>query len=342
MNNFLDTTNNVPEQFDPDGKRAVGDYDQTDLPFYYDLATFFGTSDTWHSPVLANTEPNRMYMMAATSFGHAYPDFDSSHPLYSAKTIFHAMNDANVSWLYYYHDGIFLANFADFQDPKIQPKTFPVSDLLARLGGTCSGKSCDPDLAIPQVVFIDSASGGSGLDEHPDNNIQSGAYYVQSIIAALMNSDAWKDSVFILTYDEGGGLYDHVPPFMVTKPDSYDPGQCPDLNNGSTGYCTVGKIGGTFNFTGFRVPVMVISPYAIPHFVSHTQRDYTAILTFIEKTFNVPPLTARDAQWDDLNEFFDFNGSPSLNPPVTGQSWTQFLHPQTTGGTCDPSRENGQ
>jgi phospholipase C len=340
MNNFLDTANNVPQQFDPDGKRAVGFYNETDLPYYYDLATFFGTSDSWHSPVLANTEPNRMYMMAGTSFGHAYPDLDSSHPLYAAKTIFRAMNDANVSWLYYYHDGIFLANFADFQDPKIQPKTFPVSDLLARLGGTCSGKKCDPDLAIPQVVFIDSASGGSGLDEHPDNNIQSGAAYVQSIIAALMNSTAWHDSVFILSYDEGGGLYDHVPPFTVQAPDAYDPGQCPDLNNGSTGYCTVGKIGGTFNFTGLRVPVIVISPFAKPSFVSHTQRDYTAILTFIEKTFNVPPLTHRDAQWDDMNEFFDFSGSPSLNPPVAGQSWTQFLTPQTTGGTCDPTLES--
>jgi phospholipase C len=247
-----------------------------------------------------------------------------------------------VSWLYYYHDGIFLANFFDFTDTqKIASKTFPVSDLLARLGGTCSGNKCDPDLALPQVVFIDSASGGSGLDEHPDNNIRSGAFYVQSIIAALMNSTAWHDSVFILTYDEGGGLYDHVPPFMVPKPDIYDPGNCKDPNNGSTGYCTVGKIGGTFNFTGFRVPVMVISPFAKPSFVSHTPRDYTAILTFIEKTFNVPNLTDRDKQWDDLHEFFDFIGSPSLNPPSNGPFWPTFLKLQTTGGTCDPSQEKG-
>jgi phospholipase C len=347
MNKFLDTTGSVPQQFDPNGTRAMGYYDSTDLPYYYDLATFFATSDSWHSPILANTVPNRMYLMAGTSFGHEYPDLDSNHPKYGAKTIFRAMNDANVSWLYYYHDGIFLANFADFQDPAIKPKTFRDTDLLARLGGLCSGNPCDPDKSIPQVVFIDSPSGGSGFDEHPDNNIQKGAAYVQSIIAALMNSDAWQDSVFILSYDEGGGLYDHVPPFMVPPPDSNAPGACPDTNNGSTGYCKVGNVGGTFDLTGFRVPLTVISPFAIPHFVSHTRRDYTAILAFIEKTFNVPALTARDAYWQDpsrdMSEFFDLKNSPSLHPPAsTGQTdWTKLLLTQTTAGTCDPKLESG-
>lgn len=353
MNNFLDTTGSVSQLYDPNGTRAVGYYNSTDIPYYYDLATFFATSDEWHSPVLANTIPNRMYLMAGTSFGHEYPDGSSSHPAYSAPTIFRAMNTANVSWIYYYHDGIFLANFADYSDPNIGPKTFPVSDLFNRLAGTCSGGACDPDKALPEVIFIDSASGGSGLDEHPDNNIQNGAAYVQSIIAALMNSDAWQDSVFILSYDEGGGLYDHVSPINVPLPDSYAPGDCPDPNNGSPGYCTVGKLGGTFNLSGFRVPVIVISPYAKPHFVSHTPRDYTAILAFIESTFNVKPLTNRDAYWTssactsqgagcaDMSEFFDFSNAASLNPPVAGQTWTQFLATQPTTGVCDQTKEAG-
>jgi phospholipase C len=344
MNNFLDTTGSVPQKFDPNGTRALGYYNQQDIPYYYDLATFFATSDSWHSPILANTVPNRMYLMAATSFGHEYPDGDSSHPKYAAPTIFRAMNTANVSWLYYYKDGIFLANFADFTDPAIEPKTFPVSDLMSRLQGSCSGNTCDPDKALPQVIFIDSASGSSGLDEHPDANLQSGAAYVQSIIAALMQSDAWQDSVFILSYDEGGGLYDHVPPLSVPPPDQIAPGQCPDANNGSSGYCATGKLGGQFNLTGIRVPLIVISPFAKPHFVSHTPRDYTAILAFIEKTFNVAALTARDAYWQDpsrdMSEFFDFS-SPVLKQAPNGQPWTQFLSTQPTTGVCDQSKEAG-
>ena len=347
MQGFLDTagvSGSVHEQYDPNGARAMGYYNETDLPYYYDLATFFATSDSWHSPVLANTVPSRMYLIAGTSFGHRYPDFSSNHPKYAAQTIFRAMNTANVSWLYYYTDGIFLANFLDFSDPKIGPKTFPVSDLFARLGGTCSGIPCDPDKALPEVIFIDSASGSSGLDEHPDRDIQKGAAYVQSIITALMQSDAWKDSVFILSYDEGGGVYDHVPPFMVPLPDQYGPGQCPDPNNGSSGYCTVGKLGGTFNLTGFRVPLIVVSPYAKPHFVSHTPRDFTAILAFIEKTFNVPALTARDAYWQDpsrdMSEFFDFTTPALLNAP-NNLPWTQVLLPQPTSGLCDQTKEAG-
>jgi len=212
------------------------------------------------------------------------------------------------------------------------------------LGGTCSGIPCDPDKALPEVIFIDSASGSSGLDEHPDRDIQKGAAYVQSIITALMQSDAWKDSVFILSYDEGGGVYDHVPPFMVPLPDQYGPGQCPDPNNGSSGYCTVGKLGGTFNLTGFRVPLIVVSPYAKPHFVSHTPRDFTAILAFIEKTFNVPALTARDAYWQDpsrdMSEFFDFTTPALLNAP-NNLPWTQVLLPQPTSGLCDQTKEAG-
>jgi phospholipase C len=344
MRGFLDTTGSVPQNFDPNGTRAMGYYNQQDLPYYYDLATFFATSDSWHSPVLTNTVPNRMYLMAASSFGHGLPDLDFNHPSYAAKTIFRAMNQANVSWLYYYKDGIFLADFADFSDPAIKPKTFPVSDLMARLQGSCSGNPCDPDEALPQVVFIDSASGTSGLDEHPDKNIQSGAAYVQSIVAALMQSGAWQDSVFILSYDEAGGLYDHVPPFMVPPPDQFGPGQCPDPNNGSSGYCIVGKLGGQFNLTGMRVPLIVISPFAKPHFVSHTPRDYTAILAFIEKTFNVPALTARDAYWQDpsrdMSEFLDFS-TPALLKAPNGQAWTQFLNSQPTNAVCDQKKEAG-
>ena len=344
MKGFLDTTGSVTQNFDPDGTRAMGFYNQDDLPYYYDLATFFATSDAWHSPLLANTFPNRFYLMSGTSFGHELPDADNNHPRYAAKTIFRAMNDANVSWIYYYKDGIFLAQFQDFFDPTIEPKTVQINDLFNRLNGVCGGNPCDPDKALPEVIFIDSASGPSELDEHPGNNIQSGAAYVQSIINALMNSDAWKDSVFILSYDEGGGLYDHVPPISVPLPDGFGPGQCPDPNNGSFGYCRVGKLGGTFDLTGFRVPVIVISPFAKPHFVSHTPRDYTAILAFIEKTFNIPPLTARDAFWQDpsrdMSEFFDFSAPNLLNSP-NGGPWTQFLPTQPSPGNCVQSQEAG-
>jgi phospholipase C len=99
-----------------------------------------------------------------------------------------------------------------------------------------------------------------------------------------------------------------------------------------------------FGLTGFRVPLIVISPYAKPHFVSHTPRDYTAILAFIEETFNVQSLTQRDAHWKDpsrdMSEFFDFT-NPALTTAPGGVAWPQYLSSQPIGGLCDQTKEAG-
>ena len=150
--------------------------------------------------------------------------------------------------------------------------------------------------------------------------MQTGAADVQNIINALLNSAAWPDSAFILTYDEGGGLFDHVGPILVTPPDDLPP---QDLGTNDTQ--------GLFNVTGFRVPVIVISPWVKPHYVSHLPTDYTAILKLIETRFNVPPLTQRDATAGDMtdpqNGFFDFSSPQMLTVPP--------LPTQPTNGVCD-------
>lgn len=321
MNLFLDTTGSVPQVYDPNGTRAMGYYDQTDLPYYYELATQFATSDRWYSPVLANTIPNRMYLFAGTSFGHAFPDPPPSGG-WTQPTLFRALNQAGVSWRYYFQDNsVFLADFADWNDPTIKGKVYNISDWYTLLSQS------NAEQMLPQVVFIERG-GEIGLDEHPLNNVQTGAADVQKIIAALMNSPAWADSVFILTFDEAGGLYDHVPPFQEVPPDNIAP------------MISSSDLQGAFNLSGMRVPLIIMSPYAKAHLVSHTSRDFTAILKFIEKTFNVPSLTARDAAADDLSEFFDLTQAPLLAAPGGG-SWTSFLPQQPTNGVCDQKQETG-
>src|SRR5205085_7299026 len=114
-----------------------------------------------------------------------------------------------------------------------------------------------------------------GLDEHPKNNIQLGATNSANIINALLKSSAWSTSAMIFSYDEGGGLYDHVPPFPEPPPDGIAPILRP------------GYVCGGFNESGFRIPLVVLSPWVRPHFVSHVNRDHTAILKFIETRFNL-------------------------------------------------------
>ncbi|MGB8885811.1 MAG: alkaline phosphatase family protein [Candidatus Korobacteraceae bacterium] len=315
MDRFLDTTlsGGTGDQYDPTHSRPLGYYDQTDLPFLYELTTQFTSSDTWYSPIPANTIPNRMYLFAATSWGHGYPPTSPSDPAWQRPTIFRALQNAGITWRYYYQDNsVFLANWADWNDPQIQANVRNIQEYYNILA------SPNADTELPQVVFIERAA-ATALDEHPGNNIQTGEADVQRILNALLTSAAWPDSAFILTYDEGGGLFDHVGPILVTPPDDQLP---TDLG---------GHTQGLFNVTGFRVPVVVVSPWSKPHTISHMPTDYTSILKLIETRYNVPALTQRDATTGDMtdptNGFFDFTAPNMLTVPP--------LPTQPTNGTCN-------
>ena len=331
MDNFMKTTTSV-KNGDPSGSYAMGYYTEADLPYYYELATQFATSDNMFSPNLANTIPNRLYLFTGTSFGTIYPgnNPNTGQPEYNPasyqqKTIFDVLNANNISWKYYFQDNsIFLASFSDWTNADGSPNTaiqghvFPISDYFNILGQ----QSADQNL--PQVVFIERGGSSAATDEHPLNNVQVGAAAAAQMINALINSTAWPDSVFIVTHDEGGGLYDHVPPIALPAPDS----QPPDTTN-----VPFQVLPGNFQNSGFRVPFVVVSPWVIPNFVSHTASDTTSILKFIETRFNLSPLTARDAAVSDLSDFFDFSTPHLLIPPP--------LPTQPTNGTCDPTKESG-
>ncbi len=308
-----DARYNQPPFFDTIGMRAMGYYDASDLPYYYFMASNFATSDRWFSPAMANTQVNRMYMLAATSHGHVYPLTATSGQL-SDKTIFELLDENNITWKDYVVD----PNPTPLQGSAFDQFTYsashsqnvvPISQYLTDVAnGT-----------LPQVAIIDPGY-SNGLDEHGDANdsapggsVQVGSQYVSTLINALMTSVSWKDSVFILTYDEFGGFYDHVPPQPMPPPDSFTPSdlQPGDICIGSTSPATC-----HFDYTGYRVPLIVVSPFTRKNYVSHTVADYTAVLKLIETRFNLPSLTARDAAQPDMTEFFDFVNVPWATPPT--------------------------
>ncbi len=330
---------------DTAGLRAMGYYDAGDLNYYYFMASKFATSDRWFSPAMDRTQVNRMYLFAATSQGYAYPPGTNNAdnaPL-NAPTIFDALSKAGITWKIYAtdnscpggatgdsepravrSDGIaapdqsstgfctYLTQFAPYSSPNPLPAN--VVSATQFLADANSG-------SLPALAFIEGGY-NSGLDEHPDNNVQSGAAYVESLIDGLMTSPSWKDSVFMLTYDEAGGLYDHVPPQPAVNPDGIAP---KDLDPGDI--CTNGGSNCDFNYTGFRLPLIVISPFTKKNYVSHTPADYTAILKFVETRFGLPALTKRDAAQMDMTEFFDFQSAPWATPPNPPR--------QVTNGVCN-------
>ncbi len=300
--------------YDPQHTRPLGYYDQTDVPYYYELATQFTTDDSWYSPVASNTVPNRMYLFSGTSHGHGFAPTNQNDPAWNRPTIFKLLTARGISWRYYYQDNsVFLAQWADWNDPRVRYNVRNIQEYYNILA------SPHADRLLPQVIFIERAT-YTALDEHPLNNIQMGAAVVSNILNALFNSAAWPDSAFILTYDEGGGFFDHAPPLLVTPPDNLAP---TDLHQFS--------IQALFNTTGFRVPVVVVSPWSKPQTVIHLQTDYTSILKLIEKRWDLPPLTQRDATTQDMadpqNGFFDFSSPHLLQVPP--------LPTQPTNGTCN-------
>jgi len=201
---------------------------------------------------------------------------------------------------------------------------------------------------LPSYAFIETAYGAS--DEHPGSgqSILQGQQQVSSIINALMQSPSWASSVFFLSYDEPGGPFDHVPPVpghsndnsgsslgtipdigtIAVNADSYEPCVAPggtptlhcDLTSADPG-ANRNDAAAQQGFAaqlGFRLPNLVISPFARRHYVSHIPMDHTAIIKFVENRFinSGAHLTSRDAAQPDLLEFFDFTGVPWLTPPM--------------------------
>lgn len=300
----------LPSNIDPNYHRAMAYFDERDIPYYYELATQFATSDRFFTSVMSGTIPNRTYLLAATSVGRAvYPDWPGS-ATETNPTIFDRLDDANVDWRYYHQDQtVHLGWYTTINKPTTPPRVLPLDQLFTVLA------SANADEQLAPVVFIQHGP-QIGTDEHPGGpSLQIGAALVKRIIDALMASNAWSSSVFILTYDEYGGFQDHVAPVPAPPPDDILP------RLGPTNFQAA------FEQTGLRVPLLVVSPWVKPHYVSHVPREFTSILKLIETRFALPPLTRRDLWADDMTEMFDFSRPGWLVPPP--------MPAQPTNGMCD-------
>ena len=291
--NDINSANSDPS--DPTGSRAMGYYTKAELPYYYSLFNTFATGDRYFQSVLSQTFPNRFYLLAGTSFGHIRNDSPPSGG-FPNKTIFELLGNAHVSWKIYESQFAFGELFSYVQK-HAKNHVFPISQYyLDAQHGT-----------LPSVSFVDPifiAAPNVETDEHPPSNVQVGQSFAYGVINSLEQSPNWKHSALFLTYDENGGFYDHVAPPAAAAPD----GIAPMLTPGDT-------VAG-FNQLGPRVPVVVVSPFARAHYVSHVVHDHTSITRFIETRFNLPSLTARDAAADPMLEFFDFANPPFKSAPA--------------------------
>ena len=336
-------------------ERALGFYDDTDFPFYYSLASTFAIGDRYFCSLLGQTIPNRMYLLAGTSFGHMQtaPDILPPPGGYTPQTgnIFKSLNAKGITWKDYFHDvpqaGVMdnrdatPDHYADINELFIDLATPGETDGLGKLAPLPQVAFIDPPFTQPQVVLPDAYLNVFSSDEHPPKDVQFGQQLAARIVNAVLSSPHYADTVLFITYDEHGGFYDHVAPPAVPDPDGILPGDCPFPTFGpivpsspiavqwKTIFCAQPEEADLkipYDRLGFRVPFYVVSPYARRHYVSHTVLDHTSLLRFVEERFGLGTLTARDAAANLPLDVFDF-GNQNLSPVTLTQPGIPKLDP---------------
>jgi phospholipase C len=202
-------------------------------------------------------------------------------------TIWDRVQEKGLSCRYYFNDLPFLALWGT----KYVNISKPFSQFLAdAAAGT-----------LPNVAYVDPGFAGETTDDsnddHPHADIRDGEAFLNQIYDAVRNSPNWSKTVLIINYDEWGGFFDHVPPPLAPIP---------------TASATAGDTDGRL---GFRVPCVVISPYARRNFIAHGQYDHTSILKMIEWRCGLPPLTVRDQTANNLAEVLNL-AAPDISAPA--------------------------
>ncbi len=257
------------------------------------LAQNYAIGDMYFSSTLSETLPNRLYSLAG--YSPVVQDQISPPPyLPYNQTVFSELDSYGVSWAYYllYPSlGTYPLNYISGFGSKSQ-----------NIGSWQQFTQSVQHGSLPDVTWVSPIDGGaSHYSEHPPDNILIGEIWLFNIIDMVMKSGLWNSTAIFVTYDEGGGYYDQVPPPQI----------------GSTQL-------------GFRVPFMVISPYAKEDYISHTVLSHTSILGFIDYNWKMPPLNRLVSQSNVPLDLFNFNvsypnGNVARGPLQFNASFQEFL-----------------
>jgi phospholipase C len=246
-----------------DGRTALGYYDSSDLPYYSALADHFTLCGHYFGSVLGPTVPNRLALWAATSGGVTVDSLGDG--VLDYPTIVDLLEAQHITWKCY-NLGLGNGTFDDIEhfNPLVFFKRW-VKDARLR----CDEDDYYADLKagkLPQVSFLITES---LISEHPPFDIKTGQHKMGQVINALIASSFWQRSALFLTYDEGGGFFDHVAPPRL---DAYG--------------------------LGIRVPTLVVSPYARRGYLSGQLYEHASVLKFIERRFGLSTLASVNHQFD--------------------------------------------
>jgi len=304
---------------------TMGYYDRSDIPYYWDYANQYVLDDNFFSSLMGPSFPNHLYIASGTNGpvsnlnyrwvpnGHVVdnpaPDFNWQGISLDWSTLAQEMSNANVPWAWY-----------DGEAKPLKPNIWDVlplftyfqnhpSELVQHVKNTQNFVTDIQNSQLPAVSWIipggwhpswPAACVGQSPSEHPPARSDCGMDYVAYLVNQVMQSQYWQSSAIIITWDDYGGFYDHVPPPQV---DAFG--------------------------EGFRVPTLVVSPWAKHGFIDHTQYEFASLLRLAEDNFNLPLLGTRDVKANNMMNSFDFDQSP-LQPLIEPANFVGPANPSTT------------
>jgi phospholipase C len=331
--------------------RSLGFMNRSDIPFHYALADAYTICDAYHCSILSATGPNRTYLWS----GQIDPNGSAGGPAYdggsesglSWQTYAEALQNAGVSWKVYQNAGDNfgdngLAYFNQFANAATSSPLYQrgMASVPAVTGSTpddiaAAIKADALAGTLPQVSWVVS---NQAFSEHPDGPPENGAHFVNLVVQALAaNPDTFNSTVLFLNYDENDGFFDHVPP--------------PVAPSGTAGEF----YSGTNIGLGFRVPMIIVSPWTRGGWVDSQVYDHTSVIRFLETwtaALGTPALCNNISAWrrqvcGDLTGAFDFAnpvyGLPSLpdTSATISQATANTMINPSPGTNSMPAQETG-
>ncbi|HEY3655286.1 MAG TPA: alkaline phosphatase family protein [Steroidobacteraceae bacterium] len=241
------------------------------LPVLHALARSFGVCDHWFSSMPGPTWQNRFFAHSGTCLGHLLMPTQKTPQdthIYYQETIFDRLSDANINWKIF-HDGI--PQSIVLTRLLTRYLTFRGYDSMENFFQQAAGNADD----FPEYAFIEPCFfGAAENDQHPPADVRRGEQLIADVYNVIRaNPKLWESTLLVVTYDEHGGFYDHVPPPATVPPDGY-----------TTEW--------TFDRLGVRVPAILVSPWIDPGVIS-TVFDHTSLLRYLCEKWNMPPLGQR-------------------------------------------------
>ena len=271
----------------------MGCFTPAALPVLSGLASGFAVCDHWFASVPTETLPNRAFVCTGTSQGH----MDDKTHSFTAPSVFGQLAAHGISWAIYGYDA--------------QPLTRSTFTDIAGAAASHFGLFTDFQAAaaagtLPAFTFLEPSWGSSGNSQHPNYDVALGEQFIHAVYEAVRAGPGWAQTLLVITYDEHGGCYDHVPPPWGAAPPGHD----------------AGEFGFDFTRFGVRVPAVLVSPLIAAGTVFRAAAggpplDHTSVLKTIQQRWALPSLTARDAAAPSFGDVLTL-ATPRTDDPLAG------------------------